>query len=49
LDHNDVTWDGLKGGEFWRTREGEEDETRSFFRRIRRARSTLGKKPQTLF
>ncbi len=44
-----MTWDGLKGGEFWRTREGEEDETRSFFRRIRRARSTLGKKPQTLF
>jgi hypothetical protein len=30
LDHDDVTWDGSKGGEFWRTKE-EEDETRSFF------------------
>jgi len=26
-----VTWDGSKGGEFWKTREeGKEDETRSF-------------------
>jgi hypothetical protein len=31
LDFNDVTWDGSKGGEFWKTREeGKEDETRSF-------------------
>jgi len=25
-----VTWDGSKGGELWRTREGEEDETSNF-------------------
>jgi hypothetical protein len=30
LDHDDVIWDGSKGGEFWRTREREEDETWSF-------------------
>jgi len=31
LDNNDVTWDGSKGGEFWRTREeGKEDEIGSF-------------------
>jgi hypothetical protein len=30
LDHNDVTWDGSKGGEFWRTKEKKEDETWSF-------------------
>jgi hypothetical protein len=29
LDHNDVTWDGSKGGEFWRTKKGEH-ETWSF-------------------
>jgi hypothetical protein len=31
LDHNDVTWDGSKEGDFWRTKkEGEEDETWNF-------------------
>jgi hypothetical protein len=30
LDHDDVTWDSSKGGELWRTKEKEEDETRSF-------------------
>jgi hypothetical protein len=30
LDHNYVTWDGSKGGEFKRTREAKKDETRSF-------------------
>ncbi len=25
-----MTWDGSKGGEFWRTREKKEDEIRSF-------------------
>jgi hypothetical protein len=25
LDHNDVTWDGSKGGEFWRIKEKKEE------------------------
>jgi len=25
-----VTWDGSKGGEFWKTKKGEEDETWSW-------------------
>jgi hypothetical protein len=29
LDHNDVTWDGSKGGKFLKTRRGEKDETNS--------------------
>jgi hypothetical protein len=33
LDHNDVTRDGSKGGEFLKTKRGEEDQTKSFFRK----------------
>jgi hypothetical protein len=27
-----VIWDGSKRGEFWKTKKGEENETKSFFR-----------------
>jgi len=30
-----VTWDGSKGGEFWRTKEKEEDEIWSFKKNTR--------------
>jgi hypothetical protein len=32
LYDNDVTWDNSKGGESWRTKGGDENEIRSFFR-----------------
>jgi hypothetical protein len=32
LDHNDVTWDGSKGGEFWRTGEKEKKMRHGVFR-----------------
>jgi hypothetical protein len=39
-----------KGGEFWRTKKREEDETKSFFKkRIGKGGGTCSRKPQTLF
>jgi hypothetical protein len=36
LDHNDVTWDGSKGGKFWRIKKVEKDKIWSFKKRIGR-------------
>jgi len=44
-----VTWDGSKGGEFWRTREKEEDEIMSFRKKIRGTKGICSRKPQIMF
>jgi hypothetical protein len=49
LDHDDVIWNGSKGGKFWRTKERGEDETKSFREEWEELKVLCSRKPHTLF